>query len=55
MLDAIISRGKEPSTYAGLGILFSLLHVSNDLATAIVTTATAVFGLVAVIRSERKA
>lgn len=53
MVNFIISRLKEPSTYAGLSGLALALGVSGELYSAIAAALAGVAGLVAVILSEK--
>lgn len=56
VLQALLNRLKEPSTYAGLGALLALLGVNLPASTlqAIVATLTAVAGLAAILIPEAK-
>ena len=55
-MQFVLSRLKEPSTYAGLSVLLSLVGVNlaPEQASAIITTATALAGAVAVFVPEQK-
>jgi hypothetical protein len=55
-MQFVLSRLKEPSTYAGLSVLLSLagVNLAPEQATAIVTAATALAGAVAVFVPEKK-
>lgn len=58
-MDTILSlleRMKEPSSYAGLGVLLGVFGIKMvpEKFTAIVTVATAVCGLIAIFIRERK-
>jgi NO-binding membrane sensor protein with MHYT domain len=57
MLQFILDRAKEPSTYAGLAALLTAagIHYSTDVFNAGVAVAVAAAGLVAVLLPERKA
>ncbi len=57
MLQFILDRAKEPSTYAGLATLLTAagIHYTSDLFNAAVALAVAVAGLVAVLLPEQKA
>jgi len=57
MLQFILDRAKEPSTYAGLATLLTAagIHYTTDLFNAAVALAVAVAGLVAVLLPEQKA
>jgi hypothetical protein len=57
MLQFILDRAKEPSTYAGIATILTAAGVSysTDLFNAAVTVAVAVAGLVAVLLPEKKA
>lgn len=57
MFQSLLDRAKEPSTYAGLGTILAIfgLHVVPEKLTAIITTLTAVAGLLAVFLPEKKA
>jgi len=57
MLQFILDRAKEPSTYAGLATLLTAagIHYTSDLFSAAVALAVAVAGLVAVLLPEQKA
>ncbi len=56
MLQFILDRAKEPSTYAGLATLLTAagIHYTSDLFNAAVALAVAVAGLVAVLLPEQK-
>jgi len=56
MLQFILDRAKEPSTYAGLATLLTAtgIHYTTDLFNAAVALAVAVAGLVAVLLPEQK-
>jgi hypothetical protein len=56
MLQFILDRAKEPSTYAGLATLLTAagIHYTSDVFNAAVALAVAVAGLVAVLLPERK-
>ena len=51
-MTTILSRLKEPSTYAGLAGLALAFGISNDLYTAIASAIAAVPGLIAMVLSE---
>jgi len=57
MLQFILDRAKEPSTYAGVATLLTAagIHYSSDIFNAAVAVAVAVAGLVAVLLPEKKA
>jgi hypothetical protein len=57
MLQFILDRAKEPSTYAGVATLLTAAGVpfSTDLFNAAVAVAVAIAGLVAVLLPEKKA
>ena len=57
MLQFILDRAKEPSTYAGVATLLTAagIHYSTDVFNAAVAVAVAVAGLVAVLLPEKKA
>ncbi len=57
MLQFILDRAKEPSTYAGIATLLTAagIHYTSDLFNAAVALAVAVAGLVAVLLPEQKA
>jgi hypothetical protein len=57
MLQFILDRAKEPSTYAGLATLLTAagIHYTSDVFNAAVALAVAVAGLVAVLLPEQKA
>jgi hypothetical protein len=57
MLQFILDRAKEPSTYAGLATLLTAagIHYTTDIFNAAVALAVAVAGLVAVLLPEQKA
>ena len=57
MLQFILDRAKEPSTYAGLAAFLTAagLHFSPDLFNAAVGVAIAVAGLVTVLVPEKPA
>jgi hypothetical protein len=54
-MNAILSRLKEPSTYAGLSVLLGLagVHLAPEQASAIISAATAAAGLASVFIPER--
>ena len=54
MLDAIVTRLKEPSTYAGFAGLALAVGVSAPLYTAATTFVAAIAGLVAILMAEMK-
>ena len=55
-MDYILSRLKEPSTYAGLGLLLSALglHISDTQVNAIAQGAMAIAGVAAAFVPEGK-
>ena len=55
MTDFVISRLKEPTTYAGLGVLLALFHVSIEpgLLQAVATAGIGLAGAAAVAMKER--
>lgn len=55
MLNAIVTRLKEPSTYAGFAGLALAVGISAPLYTAVTTFVAAAAGLVAVFVAEKKA
>jgi hypothetical protein len=57
MLQFILDRAKEPSTYAGVATLLTAagIHYTTDIFNAAVAVAVAVAGLVAVLLPEKKA
>jgi hypothetical protein len=56
MLDTVISRLKEPSTWAGIGALvLAITGVSEELWGAISAAGIAVAGVAAVVLSEKSA
>src|SRR5690348_17293418 len=57
MLQFILDRAKEPSTYAGIATLLTAagIHYSTDVFNAAVAVVVAVAGLVAVLLPEKKA
>lgn len=57
MLQFILARAKEPSTYAGVATLLTAAGVSfsPDLFNAAVAVAVALAGLAAVLLPEKKA
>jgi hypothetical protein len=55
MLNAIVTRLKEPSTYAGFAGLALAVGVSAPLYTAITTFVAASAGLVAILMAEKTA
>jgi hypothetical protein len=56
-MDYIISRLKEPSTYAGLAALLAAFGVSIDpgMLQAVVAVATAIAGLASIFVAEKQA
>ena len=55
MLNAILNRLKEPSTYAGFSSLAILAGVSAPFYSAVTTFVAAAAGLIAVLMSEKNA
>lgn len=57
MLQGILNRLKEPSTYAGVGVILGLvgIHLAPEKLTAIIGFATAGAALLAVFLPEKKA
>jgi hypothetical protein len=55
MLNVIVARLKEPSTYAGFAGIALAVGVSAPLFTAVTTFVAAAAGLVAVFVAEKKA
>jgi len=57
MLQFVLDRAKEPSTYAGVATLLTAagIHYTTDIFNAAVAVAVAVAGLVAVLLPEKKA
>ena len=57
MLQFILARAKEPSTYAGVATLLTAAGISfsPDLVNAAVAVAVALAGLAAVLLPEKKA
>lgn len=53
MVEFILSRLKEPSTYAGLSGLAMAIGVSTDLYNAAAAAIAGIAGLIAVILSEK--
>ena len=53
MLDFVLSRLKEPSTFAGLSGIALAFGVSNELYGAVSAAIAGVAGLVAVILAEK--
>lgn len=53
IVNFILTRLKEPSTYAGLSGLALSLGISNDLYSAAASTIAAIAGLIAIILVER--
>ena len=53
MLDYVLSRLKEPSTFAGLSGIALAFGVSNELYGAVSAAIAGVAGLVAVILAEK--
>ena len=45
---------RQPSTWAGLGVLLTVIGVPTGLSDAIIAAAAGVAGLLAVVLSERK-
>lgn len=56
-MQALVDRLKEPSTWAGLGVVLGLfgIHLAPEKLTAVVGVATAVAALVAIFLPERGA
>ena len=57
MLQFILDRAKEPSTYAGVATLLTAagIHYTTDIFNAAVAMAVAAAGLAAVLLPEKKA
>lgn len=55
MVEWILSRLREPSTYAGFAALAAAAGISAELYTAASAVAVAVAGLVAIILHEKQA
>ena len=55
-MQVLIARLKEPSTWAGLGVILGLfgIHLAPEKLTAVIGVATAVAALLAVFLPERK-
>ena len=55
-MQVLIARLKEPSTWAGLGVILGLfgIHLAPEKLTAIIGVATAVAALLAIFLPERK-
>jgi len=53
IVNFVLTRLKEPSTYAGLSVIALALGVSGELYNAISTAVAGVAGLLAVILAER--
>lgn len=53
MFHFIISRLKEPSTYAGLSGIALALGVSGELYNAVAAALAAIAGLIAVVLSDK--
>lgn len=53
MVQFIISRLKEPSTYAGLSSIAIALGVSSELYSAVAAALAGIAGLAAVILAEK--
>ena len=53
IVNFVLSRLKEPSTYAGLSALALALGVSGELYSAASSTIAAVAGLVAIVLAEK--
>jgi hypothetical protein len=55
LLDYLLARAKEPSTYAGLGALLAAvgLHFSSTDVSALVQACVAVAGAAAVVLAEK--
>jgi hypothetical protein len=54
MIDWLLDRLKEPSTYAGFAALAAAAGISGEIYAAASAVAVAVAGLAAVILHERK-
>jgi len=54
LLQWVIARGREPSTYAGLGMLLASLHVADasSWGRALTTFGLGFFGVVAMAMKE---
>lgn len=55
MLDFVLSRLREPSTYAGFAGLAAAVGVAEPVYQAVTSVIMAVAGLVAVFMAEKKA
>lgn len=55
MLNAIVARLKEPSTYAGFAGIALAVGISAPLFTAVTTFMAAAAGLIAIFVAENKA
>lgn len=53
VIDWIIARGREPSTWAGLAGLAAAVGISEESWSAISSAIAAVFGAVAIVVRER--
>lgn len=53
MVDFVLNRLREPSTYAGLSGLAMAFGISNDLYAAASSAVAAIAGLVAVVLAEK--
>jgi hypothetical protein len=53
MLDFVLSRLKEPSTYAGLSGIALAFGISTEFYSAVSAAAAGVAGLIAVILAEK--
>ena len=55
MLEGLLKRLKEPSTYAGIASIIGLfgIHVAPETWTAIIAVLTAVAGLLAIVLPEK--
>lgn len=56
IIDYIIERGKEPSTYRGLTVLLTVFGVtlSPELTSAIITTGASIFALIDILKKDKK-
>lgn len=54
ILEYVIARLKEPSTYGGLAALLGAYHINAAQSAAIIAVLTALGGLLAVFLPEKK-
>lgn len=54
-MDYLINRLKEPSSWAGLGVLFNSLGISTELSGNIITAMAGIAAIIAMIKRSPQA